>query len=43
MVDLLKREPNTGVFLRILQNFEDHLRTAAFILNVTTYNHRVSN
>ena len=34
---LLKRESNTGVFLRILQNFQEHLFwrtsiTAAFVL-----------
>ena len=39
MVDLLKRESNAGVFLRILQNFqehfEEHLQTAAFGLTIT--------
>ena len=39
MVDLLKRESNAGVFLRILQNFqehfEEHLQTAAFGLIIT--------
>ena len=47
MVELLKRESNTGVFLRILQNFQDtyfeeHLRTAASVLNII-YDHKVSN
>ena len=39
---LIKRDSNTGVFLRILQNFKDthvrkHLQTAASELNITEY------